>query len=80
MENFEQDPKCKTGYLSLQSFKNSLNYFSKYLSEKSREYLIVQIFSYSNDLNKLNYQKLFEIIFPRIESASRNEMQIKLND
>ena len=54
-------PESKSGYLSKDSIKKTLNLLELNIHGKSFEYLLMNLYEYTCNLERLDYMKMFEI-------------------
>jgi len=58
---FSMLPESKSGYLSKDSIKKTLNLLELNIHGKSFEYLLMNLYEYTCNLERLDYMKMFEI-------------------
>ena len=67
MENLDGS-KGKIKFLNKEDIFKGFKSCQPNVSEKIIDYVILKIYGYTYNVKKLDYQKIFEVLFPLIES------------
>eukprot|EP01016_Furgasonia_blochmanni_P001091 TRINITY_DN10394_c0_g1_i4.p1 TRINITY_DN10394_c0_g1~~TRINITY_DN10394_c0_g1_i4.p1 ORF type:complete len:325 (-),score=72.68 TRINITY_DN10394_c0_g1_i4:39-1013(-) len=79
IETFNQKPEAKLGYVKPRDIESAFRELDIVISTRQLEYMYMRLFELSDDLNKLDCFKLFEIFNPEEQNAKKSQHQTHNN-